>query len=130
MTSPLLIFCFPIAPVSVFYSFHIVSKETAYILEQHPKAYVTCAIKYYSEDEIDIPAVSNNHYVFSPTFPDFFSAPLTGLFHPNILMIRFPDRLRVVLSSAFIHVWDWEELSQWVWMQVEPTFDYSLGLFH
>ena len=59
--------------------------------------------------------VKDNIIMFYPSFP---SLEMDGLFHPNLLLIRFHDRLRVIISSAYIHVWDWEELTNWVWMQV------------
>ena len=91
------------------------TEELEYILSLHPQATITCAIQI---DPSETPRESENlssyHRIIYPSFP---SKTMEGLFHPNILMIRFSDRLRIVFSSAFIHVWDWEELTHWIWMQ-------------
>ena len=93
----------------------IVTKELEYILSLHPRTRITCAIQIPpSKSPPDPVNLTPYHTILYPSFP---SNRMLGLFHPNILMIRFSDRLRIVFSSAFIHVWDWEELTHWIWMQ-------------
>ena len=94
---------------------YLVSTELKYILSLHPNTRITCAIKVDPSVKRCEPVdLSMYHKIVYPSFP---SDTLTGLFRPNILMIRFSDRLRIVFSSACIHVWDWEEFTQWIWMQ-------------
>lgn len=43
-----------------------------------------------------------------------------GCYHPKIMLIKFADSLRVVISSANLIELDWQELGQVIWFQDFP----------
>lgn len=87
-------------------------------MSQHPDAEITFLTHLDSEESDRQPIVMNGgkHQILFPTF----HTRGYHCFHPKLLLIRFPDRLRVVISSSNLFEEDWTEWAQCVWMQVLP----------
>lgn len=68
------------------------------ILEQHRNAEVTlsCHLDMESSDRDPVVSENGKHKIFFPSFPRMFGY---GCFHPKLILIRFPDRLRVCQFS-------------------------------
>ena len=87
------------------------------IIEHHQSAEITFS-KHLDPDITDRQNISFNEgkvLVVSPPFPRSYQR---GCFHPKLLLLRFSDRLRIVISSANLTMEDWNLWSQCVWMQV------------
>ena len=87
------------------------------VFENHPDAEVTFITHLPAEEPDREPLVGNNgkHMVLFPPFPQ---SQGFHCFHPKLILIRFQDRLRVVISSSNLMEEDWTRWSQCVWMQV------------
>ena len=76
--------------------------------------------------------VSPTFTVISPSIEDKY-----GSFHAKIFLIKFPSRLRVVVTSANLITCDWSQIGQCVWFQdfyptaspVDSSFKSSLVSF-
>lgn len=62
--------------------------------DAHPQAEITFSTHFDPENAERDPMISREgrHMVVFPPFPRMFSY---GCFHPKLILIRFPDRLRV-----------------------------------
>ena len=87
------------------------------IFDQHPNAEITLSTHLDPGEQDRSPVIMNNgkHMIVFPPFP---YAREYGCFHMKVILIRFADRLRVVISSSNLYIPDWTEFSQSVWMQV------------
>jgi tyrosyl-DNA phosphodiesterase 1 len=69
-----------------------------------------CLVTHNSKPKLE--KVTNLFTVISPTLPDRF-----GSFHAKLFLLKFPSRLRVVVSSANLINCDWSLIGQSVWFQ-------------
>ena len=89
-----------------------------FVLSHHPDAEITFLSHLSPEESRRDPVDLNDgkHQILFPSFPTH----AYHCFHPKLILIRFPDRLRVVISSSNLMEEDWTEWAQCVWMQVPP----------
>lgn len=101
----------------LFYSFIDSDSIIDSILSKHQNAEITCAFHLDPDNTNRSPLVMNEgkHIFVFPPFPNIYTY---GCFHPKLILIRFKDRLRVVISSANLLEQDWYYWSQCIWMQV------------
>lgn len=87
------------------------------IATQHKDAEITFATHLDPHEQDREPFVMNDGKCIL-VFPPFPNRNAYGCFHIKTLLIRFKDRLRVVISSSNLFTPDWTKWSQGVWMQV------------
>lgn len=99
-------------------AFYLVSEDLLdSIIDHHEDAEITFS-SHLDAESSNRENVSFNQGKALIVFPPILKSYLQGCFHAKLLLLRFSDRLRVVISSANLTMEDWETWSQCVWMQV------------
>ena len=86
-------------------------------MEKHPDSEITFS-RHVDPTITDREPILFNDGKLLIVSPSFHGKLQMGCFHAKLLLIRFSDRLRVVISSANLTEEDWSLWSQCVWMQV------------
>lgn len=99
------------------------------IFDKHPDAEITFAthLDPGETDRNPTESAEGKHLI---VYPPFSNPHGYGCFHMKLIVIRFHDRLRVVISSSNLWIDDWNHWSQCVWMQVGIHTDCYLGFLY